>query len=69
MLKVLYNNIMKEVSKIKSIITRINKKCDKENTSLSDVLKKMNISNNRFLELLGLNPQFCKFRKLNNQSI
>lgn len=54
----LYNNNMKELSKIKSIMTRINRKCDKENTSLSNVLKNMNISNTKFLEILGLNPHF-----------
>lgn len=54
----LYNNNMKELSKIKSIMTRINRKCDKENTSLSNVLKNMNISNAKFLEILGLNPHF-----------
>ena len=47
----LYNNNMKELSKIKSIMTRINRKCDKENTSLSNVLKNMNVSNNKFLEI------------------
>ena len=54
----LYNNNMKELSKIKSIMTRINRKCDKENTSLSNVLKNMNISNTKFLEILGLNSHF-----------
>lgn len=54
----LYNNNMKELSKIKSIMTRINRKCDKENASLSNVLKNMNISNTKFLEILGLNPHF-----------
>lgn len=54
----LYNNNMKELSKIKSIMTRINRKCDKENTSLSNVLKNVNISNTKFLEILGLNPHF-----------
>lgn len=54
----LYNNNMKELSKIKSIMTRINRKCDKENTSLSNILKNMNISNTKFLEILGLNPHF-----------
>lgn len=54
----LYNNNMKELSKIKNIMTRINRKCDKENTSLSNVLKNMNISNTKFLEILGLNPHF-----------
>lgn len=54
----LYNNNMKELSKIKSIMTRIDRKCDKENTSLSNVLKNMNISNTKFLEILGLNPHF-----------
>lgn len=51
---------MEEISKIKSIITKINNKCDKEKTSLSHILNNLNISTIDFLNIIGLKQTINK---------
>lgn len=45
---------MEEVRKIKTIISRINRKCDKESISLSDALNNLGITILNYLEIIGL---------------
>ena len=46
---------MEDIIKIKTIISRINRKCDKESISLSVALNKLGITFLNYLEILGLN--------------
>ena len=55
---------MEDIKKIKTIISKINRKCDKEHISLYDVLKKLNISIPKFLEAIGFKFEFNE--NLNN---
>ena len=55
---------MEDIKKIKTIISKINRKCDKENISLYDVLNKLNISIQKFLEAIGFKFEFNE--NLNN---
>ena len=55
---------MEDIKKIKTIISKINRKCDKEHISLYDVLNKLNISIFKFLEAIGFKFEFNE--NLNN---
>ena len=46
---------MEDIRKVKTIISRINRKCDKESISLSDALNKLGITPINYLEIIGLN--------------
>lgn len=46
---------MEDIRKVKTIISRINRKCDKESISLSDALNKLGITPLNYLEIIGLN--------------
>ena len=46
---------MEDIRKVKTIISRINRKCDKESISLSVALNKLGITPINYLEILGLN--------------
>lgn len=46
---------MEDIRKIKTIISRINRKCDKESISLSVALNKLGITPINYLEIIGLN--------------
>lgn len=45
---------MEDIRKIRTIITRINMKCDKESISLSDALNKLGITILNYLEIIGM---------------
>ena len=45
---------MEDIRKVKTIISRINRKCDKESISLSDALNKLGITILNYLEIIGL---------------
>lgn len=47
---------MENIKKIKTLITRINRKCDKESISLSSALASLGITSLNYLEIIGLNP-------------
>lgn len=46
---------MEDIRKVKTIISRINRKSDKESISLSDTLNKLGITPINYLEIIGLN--------------
>lgn len=46
---------MEDIKKVKTLITRINRKCDKEGISLSNALASLGINSVNYLEIIGLN--------------
>ena len=46
---------MEDIKKVKTLITRINRKCDKEGISLSSALISLGINSVNYLEIIGLN--------------
>lgn len=46
---------MEDIKKVKTLITRINRKCDKEGISLSSALTSLGITPLNYLEIIGLN--------------
>lgn len=52
--------------KVKTLITRINNKCDKENISLSEVLSSLNITPINYLSILGIDTSIINETILEN---
>ncbi len=46
---------MEDIKKVKTLISRINRKCDKEGISLFDALKTLDLDNLNYLKIIGLN--------------